>query len=63
MDSHVYVIMFVSDFWQVGGFLRVLLFPPPINLPPRYIWNIVESGINMSKKSRVGRSVGINFLI
>ena len=25
-----YVIMFVSDFRQVDGFLRVLWFPPPI---------------------------------
>ena len=25
-----YVIKFVSDLWQVGGFLRVLRFPPPI---------------------------------
>jgi hypothetical protein len=27
-----YVIKFVSDFRQVGGFLQVLQFPPPINL-------------------------------
>ena len=27
-----YVIKFVSDLRQVGGFLRVLRFPPPINL-------------------------------
>jgi hypothetical protein len=27
-----YVIKFVSDLWQVGGFLRVLWFPPPIKL-------------------------------
>ena len=27
-----YVIKFVLDLWQVGGFLRVLLFPPPIKL-------------------------------
>ena len=27
-----YVIKFVSDFRQVDGFLRVLLFPPPIKL-------------------------------
>jgi len=27
-----YVIMFVSDLEQVGGFLRVLWFPPPIKL-------------------------------
>ena len=27
-----YVIKFVSDLRQVGGFLRIHLFPPPINL-------------------------------
>ena len=27
-----YVIKFVSDLWQVSGFLRVLWFPPPITL-------------------------------
>jgi hypothetical protein len=27
-----YVIEFVSDLWQVGGFLQVLRFPPPLNL-------------------------------
>jgi len=27
-----YVIKFVNDMWQVGGFLRVLRFPPPIKL-------------------------------
>jgi hypothetical protein len=27
-----YVIKFVSDLWQVGGFLRVLRFSPPIKL-------------------------------
>jgi len=27
-----YVIKFVSDWRQVGGFLRVLQFPPPIQL-------------------------------
>jgi hypothetical protein len=27
-----YVIKFVSDMRQVGGFLRVLRFPPPIKL-------------------------------
>jgi hypothetical protein len=34
-----YVIKFVSDLWEIGGFLWVLQFPP------RYNWNIVESGI------------------
>ena len=27
-----YVIKFISDLWQVGGFLRGLWFPPLINL-------------------------------
>jgi len=27
-----YVIKFVSDLGQVGGFLRVFQFPPPIKL-------------------------------
>jgi hypothetical protein len=27
-----YVIKFVSDLWQIGGFLQTLLFPPPIKL-------------------------------
>ena len=29
-DVQHYVIKFVIDFRQVGGFLRVLRFPPPI---------------------------------
>ena len=42
-----YVIKFVSDLRKVGGFLRVLRFPPPIkHWPPWYNWNIVESGVN-----------------
>ena len=40
-----YVRKFLCDLRQVGGFLRVLRFPPPINWPPWYNWNIVESGI------------------
>ena len=39
-----YLIKFVSDLWQIGGFLRVLQFPPP-----RYNWNIVESGVKYHK--------------
>jgi hypothetical protein len=27
-----YVITFVSNLWQVGGFLLALRFPPPIKL-------------------------------
>ena len=40
-----YVIKFVSHVRQVGGFLRVLWFPPLIKLSPRYNWNIVESDV------------------
>ena len=36
-----YVIKFVSDLRQFGGYLRVLPFPPPIKLTA----NIVENGI------------------
>ena len=39
-----YVIKFVSDLWQVGGFLRALRFPSPIkSWPPRYKWQVVGS--------------------
>ena len=41
-----YVITFVSDLRQVGGFLRVFRFPPPIKLTATiYYWYIVESSI------------------
>ena len=40
-----YVIKFVSDLRQIGGFLQVLWFPPLIKLTPQYNWNIAESGI------------------
>jgi hypothetical protein len=43
--KQLYVMKFVSDLRQVGGFLQVLQFPSPISWPPRYNWNIVESGI------------------
>ena len=38
-----YMIKFVSDLRQVGGFLQVLQFLP------RYNWNIVENGIKYHK--------------
>ena len=40
-----YVIKFVSNLRQVGGFLRVFQFQPQINWRPRYNWNVVESGV------------------
>ena len=48
-----YAIQFVSDLRQVGGFLRVLRFPPHThthtNWPPRYYWNMVKNGIKHHK--------------
>ena len=36
------VIKFVSDLWQVGGFLRVLRIPPPVKITTttqlKYCW-------------------------
>jgi hypothetical protein len=40
MSLQNYVIKFVSDLPQVGGFLRVLQFPPPIKLTESH--NIIE---------------------
>ena len=41
-----YVKKFGSDLWQVGGFLRVL---HQLKWPPRYNWNIIESGVKHHK--------------
>ena len=40
-----YVIKFVSDLQQVGGFHRVLWFPPPLKLIATISLNVVESGV------------------
>jgi hypothetical protein len=40
-STTLYVIKFVSDLRQVGGFLRVLRFPPPIKLTRHDIAEIV----------------------
>jgi hypothetical protein len=32
-------------------FFRVIRFPPPINWPQRYNWNIVESGAKHHKQN------------
>jgi hypothetical protein len=36
-----YVIKFVSDLWQVGGFLQVLRFPLPIKITANVIDEIL----------------------
>jgi hypothetical protein len=40
-----YVIKFMSDLRQVGGFLRVLQFPPPNKT---YLHDIIEILLNVS---------------
>ena len=52
-----YVIKFVSDLWQDGGFLQVFRFPPP-----RYNWNIVESGGKHHKQNKQTNLYRIKFL-
>ena len=48
-----YVIKFVSDLRQFGGVLLVLRFPAIIKKwPPRYNWNIFESGIKHHKPNQ-----------
>ena len=37
----IYVIKFVTDFRQIGGFLRVLQFPPPIQYDRHEITDIL----------------------
>ena len=48
-----YVIKFVNDLRQVGGFLRVFRFPPPIKLIAISNWNIVESDVKHHKPKPV----------
>jgi hypothetical protein len=60
-DVQHYVIKFVSDLRQVGGFLWVLRFPSPINWPPRYNWNVVESGHQANKQATACSHVNIMY--
>ena len=58
-----YVIKFVSDLRQVGGFYRVLRFPTHKKKkiwPPRYNWNIVESGV---KHHQTNQSTNHHFIL
>jgi hypothetical protein len=44
LDSQPQVIKFTSCLPMVGGSLRVLRLPPPLNWSPWYSWIIAESG-------------------
>jgi len=39
------LIKFVSDLWQVDGFLRVLRFPPPIKLTATIFLNTINQSL------------------
>ena len=43
-SMHHFVIKFVSDLSQVGGFLQVLRFPPPIKLTATIITELLLKG-------------------
>jgi hypothetical protein len=43
----------VNDLRQVGGFIPVPRFPPTINWPQRYNWNIVESGVKHHQTNKL----------
>ena len=47
LDKH-YGIKFDSNLWHVGGFFRVLRFPPPI-----YNWNMIKSGVKQHVSKRI----------
>jgi len=47
-------IYFLLPFRQVSGFLRVLRFPPPVNLTaPRYNWNLYLYWIRCSSRKTI----------
>jgi hypothetical protein len=52
-----------GDLLQVGGFLMVPCFPPPIKLTAtRYSWNIVESGVKHHNSNSVFHTLHIIML-
>ena len=48
---NIYVIMFVSDLWQVGGFLWVLLFPPQIKVAKTITDILLKVALNTKKSN------------
>jgi glyoxylase-like metal-dependent hydrolase (beta-lactamase superfamily II) len=46
------MMMFVSDLLQVGGFLWVLRFPPPIKLTTMILLKYCDSGIKHHKPNQ-----------
>ena len=55
-----YVIQFVSDLRQVGGFIRVLQFPPPIKLTAT-IYLKYKVGLNTINQPTIHNNVSFFF--
>jgi hypothetical protein len=45
------VIKFVSDWWQVGGFLQLLWFPPTNKTDRHDIAEILKVALNTTKQA------------
>ena len=60
-----YVIKLVSDFRQVGGFLRVHRFPPPKNLPLllKVSLHTINQTINIELNSVTVKSLADNCFV
>jgi hypothetical protein len=57
-----YVIMFVSDLRQVGGFLCILILLHQYIWPPRYNWYTVESVVKHPNPVSVNGSIASTFV-
>ena len=60
---HHYIITFVSDLWQSVVFSVFSAFLYQWNLPPRYNWNIIESGVQHHNSNPIPADNSINFYI
>jgi len=56
------VIKFVSDLRHVGGFLHILLFPPPIKLTNTLSWMFVSAS-SLNQKSAVSDVAPLRHII
>ena len=57
-----YMIKFIRDLWQVGGFLRVHRFPPPIITYRHDITEILLKAAVNTKKTKPDQTVGVNMM-
>ena len=58
-----YGIKFVSVLRQFYSFLRYSVFLHQYNWPPRYNWNIVESGVKHHNHNHIYRSCSVHYYV